>query len=1099
MSENEKTRDQLLGENQALQQKIIELEQERTAQHELEDELQSLQEKINVIFDLAPDAYYITDLAGTLIDGNKAAESVIGYKLEELIGKNFLKHNLIPREELPRAAKNLAQNVLGKPTGPDEFTLIRKDGQRAPIEVRSMPTTLGGQKVVLGIARDITERKKLEQKLLEGGERFRGLFEAMEEGLAVHEVLYDQDAVAIDYRILDVNPAYQLHTGIKAEEAIGKLATELYETEYPPFLEIYERVADSGEPTHFQTYFSPMQKHFDIGVFCPRKGHFVTVFRDITERKQFEFELQRRLKEQMELRETVGILSSTLDLDDVLTRIVEIMGRSVDATSAYIQSYDREKKTATVLADYHGPRVHEKELVSDLGVTYNLMEDFPRTIEVLETGIPDHTHFDDPEIDETERSLMVEFGAKSELTIPIMVGGEVIAVAELWESERKREFTEEEIAYCLTIAHHAGMAIQNSRLYKGAMEEIADRTRAEEALRESEERFRTLVNTSTDAIISVNSEGEIAMWNQGAEAIFGYSVEEVQGKSLSLIMPENLYENHEVGIGRVVTSGKSKLAGTTVELTGKKKDDTEFPVELSLSTWKAGQETFFTGIIRDISERKQMENALRGSQEGLSKAQEIAHLGNWDWNILTGELKWTDEIYRIFGLQPQEFGASYEAFLSYIRSEDRDMVQEAINLAISDPNKGYSIEHRVVHPDGNERVVHEQGEVTLDASGKPIRMIGTVHDITDRIRIEETLQKSEAKFRSIFDGVDDAIFVESMKGELLDVNDSACEMFGWTHEEFITKTVSDWVPEGQTAVIPEEKTEEDIPDTPIETVNIRSNGEEFPVEITAKLQTLGDEEIMLVVVRDITQRKETEEVLEGYRSELERSNESLDQFAHVASHDLQEPLRMVSSFMALLSNQYGDQLDENAKEYIDFAVDGAQRMQRLVIDLLTYARVGTRGKSFETTECEDVLKISLINLKVALEESAAVLTHDPLPVLMADEDQLVQLFQNLIGNAIKFIDEGTPKVRIGVTKERGFHRFSIQDNGIGIAPENLERIFGVSQRLHSIDEYPGTGLGLAICKRIVERHGGRIWIESELGKGSTFFFTLPIREGNHHE
>ena len=230
-----------------------------------------------------------------------------------------------------------------------------------------------------------------------------------------------------------------------------------------------------------------------------------------------------------------------------------------------------------------------------------------------------------------------------------------------------------------------------------------------------------------------------------------------------------------------------------------------------------------------------------------------------------------------------------------------------------------------------------------------------------------------------------------------------------------------------------------------------------------------------------------------YRSELERSNESLEQFAFVASHDLQEPLRMVSSFMELLSNQYSDQLDENAQEYIDFAVDGAQRMQRLVIDLLTYARVGTRGKSFESTKCETVLETTLSNLTVTIEESLAVVTHDPLPNVMADEDQLVQLFQNLIGNAIKFIENGPPKVHIGVSEEKGFHRFSIQDNGIGIAPENLERIFGVSQRLHSIDEYPGTGLGLAICKKIVEHHGGRIWVESELGKGSTFHFTIPDR------
>ena len=1102
MSENEKNRDQLLDEIQALHQKIVELEQQQVAYSKLEGELQSSQEKLNVIFDTAPDGYYIIDLLGNFLDGSRAAEAIIGYKREELIGKSFLKLNLLPLKELPRAAKNLAQNVLGKPTGPDEYTLIRKDGQRVPIEIRTMPTTLGGQKVVLGIARDITERKKLVLELRQSHERFQSMFEAMTDGVALHELVFDEKGKAVDYRTLNVNPAYQTQTGIKSKDAIGKLASELYRTESPPYFEILQHVATSGESTDFETFFAPMQKHFSASVFSPGKDEFVTIFRDITEqkleeeellssrerlrilfenapdayfisdlkglmidqnketenmlgykheeiigknffkldilprgeipraakyltksafgqptesdefnlirkdgqrvavemrmipttidgkrvllgiarditeRKQFESELQSRLKEQTELREAAATLSSTLDLDDVLARIVEIMGRAVNATSAYIQSYDSEKQTATVLADYYGPRVHEKERRSDLGVTYNLTEDFPGAIEFLEKGIPDHAHFDDPEVGEAERKHMVEFGAKSSLTIPLQVGGEVIAYAELWESERKREFTEEEIAYCQTIAHNAGLAIRNSQLYEDAQTEIVERKqaeeelsqrshdlgerikelnclygistltetpgvtldeivqgilllippgwqfpeitcaririegldyqtdnfeetpwkqeseirasgdqvgkiqvyyleeradsfegpflkeerdlinaiaerigrtmlqlRAEQALSESEERFRTLVNTSADAIISANSEGKIAMWNQGAENIFGYTAEEVQGRSLSLIMPEHLYENHEVGINRVITSGESKLAGSTVELTGKKKDKTEFPVELSLSTWKTGQGTFFTGIIRDI-----------------------------------------------------------------------------------------------------------------------------------------------------------------------------------------------------------------------------------------------------------TARKQAEEVLEGYRSELESSNESLEQFAYVASHDLQEPLRMVSSFMELLSNQYRDQLDENAQEYIDFAVDGAQRMQRLVIDLLTYSRVGTQGKSFEAMECQDVLEISLSNLKVALQESSAGVTHDPLPNVMADEGQLIQLFQNLIGNAIKFIEDGPPKVHIGVSEEKGFHRFAIQDNGIGIAPENLERIFGVSQRLHSIDEFPGTGLGLAICKKIMERHGGRIWVESELGKGSTFFFTLPVRD-----
>jgi signal transduction histidine kinase len=251
------------------------------------------------------------------------------------------------------------------------------------------------------------------------------------------------------------------------------------------------------------------------------------------------------------------------------------------------------------------------------------------------------------------------------------------------------------------------------------------------------------------------------------------------------------------------------------------------------------------------------------------------------------------------------------------------------------------------------------------------------------------------------------------------------------------------------------------------------------------------------VQQELTKRKRAEEKLKETLAELERSNRELEQFAYVASHDLQEPLRMVSSFTQLLARRYKDKLDADANEFITYAVDGANRMQKMISDLLTYSRVGTRGKPFEPICCEAVLDQAVTNLQVAIEESGAVVTHDPLPTLMADGTQLVQLFQNLIGNAIKFRSDVPPEIHIGVERTDSEWRFSVRDNGIGIDPQHHDRIFMIFQRLHSREEYPGTGIGLAICKRIVERHGGRIWVESQPGKGATFYFTIPARGDNH--
>lgn len=244
----------------------------------------------------------------------------------------------------------------------------------------------------------------------------------------------------------------------------------------------------------------------------------------------------------------------------------------------------------------------------------------------------------------------------------------------------------------------------------------------------------------------------------------------------------------------------------------------------------------------------------------------------------------------------------------------------------------------------------------------------------------------------------------------------------------------------------------------------------------------------------LDQVRRTQADLEQKSQELARSNEDLKEFAYAVSHDLQEPLRVVAGFVKLLAKRYKGRMDSDADDFIEYAVDGVKRMQLMIKDLLEYSQVGTKGKEFRTTDIMIVIEQAVSNLKAAIEESGALITYNAMPTVVADAPQLIRLFQNLIGNAVKFRGKEALRIHVSAERKEDEWLFSIRDNGIGIAPDQLEKIFVVFRRLHTKEEYPGTGIGLAVCKKIVERHGGKIRVESEPGKGSTFYFTMPIKE-----
>ena len=393
-------------------------------------------------------------------------------------------------------------------------------------------------------------------------------------------------------------------------------------------------------------------------------------------------------------------------------------------------------------------------------------------------------------------------------------------------------------------------------------------------------------------------------------------------------------------------------------------------------------------------------------------------------------------------------------------------------------------------------------------------------ELGERTRAEKSLRDSEALYHSLVDTLPINILRKDLAGRVTFGNRSYCEAMGKPMAELLGKTDFDLFPRelaqkyarDDDKVVHTGQMFEDVEE------HRRPSGQTIYVHVLKApvRNARGDIVGTQVIFWDVTARKKAEVALAQANADLARSNKELEQFAYVASHDLQEPLRMITSYTQLIAKRYNDKLDQNAREFMDFAVTGALRMQRLIHDLLAYSRVGTRGKPPELTNAGDALAAALDNLKLAIEENGAEIAYDSMPAVIVDPTQLTQLFQNLIGNAIKFRGREKPRIHVSAVREAAPYckipavgsaeplssqqpeewHFTVRDNGIGIDPQYFDKIFIIFQRLHTLDQYPGTGIGRAICKKIIERHGGRIWVESQAGEGATFHFTLPaVEEG----
>jgi PAS domain S-box-containing protein len=617
---------------------------------------------------------------------------------------------------------------------------------------------------------------------------------------------------------------------------------------------------------------------------------------------------------------------------------------------------------------------------------------------------------------------------------------------------------------------------------------------AEEALRESEERYRMLLDGVREyAIFMMDPQGQIVSWNAGAERIKGYRAEEIIGQNFSRFFPPEDIERGrpEEVLRMTAASGRHEEQGIRV-----RKDGSRFLASLTFTALRDpnGNLRGFSEFSHDLSESKESGAKYRGLLEAAPDAMVVV---NQAGEIVLLNL----QAEKQFGYHRDELVGQKvkniipEGFAERLLADGLRSVEDALAQQI-----GTGIELTGRRKDESEFPI----EIMLSPleSAEGILVTAAIRDISVRKDAEEHLAQMEGRYRGLLEAAPDAIVVVNQVGEIVLLNVQVEKQFGYRRDELLGQKVKNIIPEGfaerliadgtRTAA---EALAQQI-GTGIELIGRRKDGSEFPIEIM--LSPLESPEGILVTaaIRNITERKRAEQHLVKTVAELNRSNDELQQFAYVASHDLQEPLRMVASYTQLLAERYKGRLDSDADEFIAYAVDGSNRMQVLIQDLLAYSRAGTNGKALRKISSDNALTEALANLRATIQESGAVVTHDSLPLITTDGTQLAQIFQNLVGNAIKYRSAAVPNVHISAVKNGGNEWiFSVRDNGLGIDPQYFDRIFVLFQRLHGQTEFKGTGIGLAICKKMLERLGGRIWVESQPEKGSTFHFALPEKDG----